>query len=259
MVEPEFPLNVGYVARAMANFGLKQLYLISEQRDSLNRTQALQFSSHGQRIVEELKHVRNLDLLRNRFQVLVGTTAIRGRRKSNLTRKTLSLERSYPIIARSLILNFNHLTKNMRARKEPLCFVFGRDTTGLTNEELKQCDYSITISTGTKYNTLNISHAAAIIFFGFQSYFRRHPPKEAMQYDPLLEGSTRSERGRVVSIFDALARASDFQDYKRQKLRETITRLLDRSNPSLRELYLLMGVANKANTKIRVLSNQASE
>jgi tRNA/rRNA methyltransferase len=255
VVEPQFALNVGYLARVMANFGLMQLYIISKEKKLLDKEQALRFSSHGYPLIEDVKYLQSVDQLRERFRILVGTTAIRGKRKSNITRKTFSLEQSIPIV-RKAIEHEPAVTKKTASRAHPqvICFVFGRDTTGLTNEELRKCDYNITISSGTKYNTFNISHAAAILFFAFQNRMRaaqNFDTHREMEREP-----TRREKERVVTLFQELAEVSDYQDYKITKLIETISRLLDRSNPSLRELYLLMGLASKAKTRIKLLAPQ---
>jgi tRNA/rRNA methyltransferase len=251
MVQPEFALNVGYMGRVMANFGLGQLYLVSTEEKPAYMKEALKFSSHGSEIILRMKQLNDFDQLRKSFRILVGTTAIRGKRKSNITRKTLSLENSFSTIVKSL-----DLSARGRAQRNPprqICFVFGRDTTGLTNDELRKCDFSISILTGTKYNTLNISHAAAIIFFEFQKYLR-HRRKQNL--DDSDRSPTRKEKQRLAGLFEELALMSDFQEYKQTKLVETVTRLLDRGNPSLREVYLLMGLTSKAKTKIKLLSHQ---
>ena len=43
--------------------------------------------------------------------------------------------------------------------------VFGREGTGLNNHELSLCDAIVTIPASKAYQTLNLSHAAAIIFY----------------------------------------------------------------------------------------------
>jgi len=262
-VEPEFARNVGYLARVMANFGLGGLLIVSRDDGEFGRridkAEASKFASHGDYIIHETKWVRSLDKLRDQYRILVGTTAIRGKRKSNITRKTLEIEKAVPKISSAIAsLKPQRNSHIQKITQKPLCFVFGRDTTGLTNEELRKCDYNITIVTGTEYNTLNISHAAAIIFYSFVNYFKEHPDVRVSKGRRTMESAespSRLEKERVVSLFEELAENSDFQDYKKERLRETITRLLDRSNPSLRELYLLMGLASKARTKIRILSS----
>jgi tRNA C32,U32 (ribose-2'-O)-methylase TrmJ len=132
-----------------------------------------------------------------------------------------------------------------------MCLVFGRDTTGLTNEELQKCDYNVSIITGSSYNTLNLSHAATIVFYELRRFYdRHHQIQSADKADTVDRRASRKQKERVVSLFGELAKQSDFQEYKQDKLRETVTRLLDRSDPSLRELYLLMGLASKAKSKI---------
>lgn len=235
-VEPEFPINIGYLARAMANFGMQRLYIVSAHR--LKKEDSIvagTFASHGSNIIEEVKYVRSVSKLKERYQLLIGTTAIVGKRKSNITRKALSPEECAKEIS----------TGNVTTDK--MCFLFGRDTTGLTNQELEQCDYVISIRTGSEYNTLNISHAASLIFY----IFSRH----RLQVRENKEMSTRRERERVIGLFEELAEISDFQKFKRGRLRETLNRLLNRSMPSMRELYLLMGLASKTKGKIRSLKS----
>lgn len=235
-VEPEFPINIGYLARAMANYGMQRLYIVSAHR--LKKEESIvagTFASHGSNIIEDVKYVRSVSKLKERYQLLIGTTAIVGKRKSNITRKALSPEECAKEISTGKVTPDN------------MCFLFGRDTTGLTNQELEQCDYVISIRTGSEYNTLNISHAASLIFY----IFSRHN----LHVRENKKISTRRERERVIGLFEELAEISDFQKFKRGRLRETLNRLLNRSMPSLRELYLLMGLASKANGKIRSLKS----
>jgi tRNA/rRNA methyltransferase len=255
IVEPEFAINVGYIARTMANFGLGRLYIISSKQSFEGTSEAMKFASHGFQIIENAKHINTLDELREKFMILVGTTAIQSKRKSNITRKTYTLEEAIPIILKSYGESMRHFDYyDEKRRQKGLCFVFGRDTTGLTNEELRKCDYNLTIVTGTEYNTLNISHSAAIIFHAFRSHLRHHASPRKLGGKAGRE-ATRKEKERVVNLFGQLASVSDFQYFKQEKLVETIDRILKRSNPSLRELYLLMGLASKAQSKIKRLSD----
>ncbi len=123
----------------------------------------------------------------------------------------------------------------------------------MTNEELKSCDYNMTIRTSNEYNTLNVSHAAAIILFVFSKSLEKNPTRTKK-----TTTSTRKERERAVMLFEELADVSEFQKFKSGLLKEAMTRLFDRGEPSLREIYLLMGLASKATSKIRRLSSQQS-
>ncbi len=142
----------------MANFGLSDLFIVSEDKSAKTQLgESERFASHGSYVLHRARKVKSLSELRKKFRFLVGTTAIRGRRKSNLTRKTLDVADCAQRVAR--------LIDSKKSKQ--ICIVLGRDTTGLTNEELQQCDFSATIDTGSGYNTLNLSHALAILLYVF--------------------------------------------------------------------------------------------
>ncbi len=245
VVEPEYALNLGYVARCMANFGLERLYVVSSKRLARNfLEEARVFASHGDYIIERLRAVRSLELLSNRNYVLIGTTAIQANRKSNLTRRTLNLEECATRVARSL----------RESGGPKACIVLGRDTTGLTNEELRACEYNTTIRTGSDYNTLNISHAAAVILYEFTKQF-----KQQRGATMKAEAAGKLERERTIRLFEELAERSDFQRFKSNLLSQTLIRLLGRSDPTLRETYILMGLASRALSKISRLESEKSQ
>ena len=241
-MEPEFGLNLGYIARTMANFGLKKLIVVTPRKlDRKRIDDACLFASHGRSLIDKIEFVSSMDKLRRKFRLMIGTTAIEGTRKANLTRKTLDVEDCV-----------SRLARRIESRPDATCIVFGRDTTGMTNEELRCCDYNVTIRTNSEYNTLNVSHAAAIVFFVLSKYLNKRGNRVR------TATSTRSERARVVLLFEQLAEASEFQKFKSGLLSEAISRLFDRGDPSLREIYLLMGLASKATSKIKRLSSRQS-
>ena len=223
----------------MANFGLKKLIVVSPKKlDGKRIVDARLFASHGRSLVDKIEFVSSMDKLRRKFLLMIGTTAIAGTRRANLTRKTLDLEDCV-----------SRVVGRIESRPAATCIVFGRDTTGMTNEELRCCDYNVTIRTNSEYNTLNVSHAAAIVFFVLSKYLNKRSNLAR------TATSTRRERARAVLLFEQLAKASEFQNFKSDLLSEAISRLLDRGDPSLREIYLLMGLASKATSKIKRLSS----
>lgn len=243
MVEPEFGSNLGYVARTMANFGLEKLIVVSPKKiDHKRLADARIFASHGKKLIDELQFVPSVDALRKRFRLLIGTTAIEGTRKANLTRKTLGVDECAARLAERIGRN-----------PSSTCIVLGRDTTGMNNEELRLCDYTTTIRASEGYNTLNVSHAVAIILYVFSKALEIKPETTSR-----AAGSTRRERERAVILFEQLAEAAEFQRFKSDLLKEALIRLLDRADPSPREIYLLIGLASKSTSKIRRLSNQQS-
>jgi tRNA/rRNA methyltransferase len=253
MVEPEHGRNLGYLARAAANFGIEELFVVGpRQLDSGNLSDARIFASHGRWLIDEIQYVESLEKLRHKFALLIGTTAIEARRKSNLIRRTIRLEACA-----------KRLADRGEKPKQRDCFVFGRDSTGLTNEELKKCDYCVTIKTGSAYNTLNVSHAAAIVLYEFSrqhsktsSISNRKTPERIPS--SLNRASTRKERDLAIFLFEKLGEEAEFKNYKVGLLQETLKRMFARGEPSMRELYILMGLASKASAKLQRLSKSSS-
>jgi tRNA/rRNA methyltransferase len=252
VVEPEHGINLGYLARTAANFGISNLIVVDPSPlDSEKLLDAKLFAAHGRPLVDGIQFESSFDSLRRKFSILIATTAIEARRKSNLTRRSMTVESCA-------------VKLSSRAHKSGLkdCFIFGRDSTGLTNEELKKCDYCVTIKTGSSYNTLNISHAAAILFYEFSKQFSKSRSKgnltsKIKEYS-LNRTSSRLEQERVIKLFEKLGKDAEIKKYKQGLLQETLKRMFARGDPSLRELYVLMGLASKASSKIRRLSTVSS-
>src|SRR5919199_4187688 len=94
LVEPQYYVNVGHVARLMKNFGLKQLYMVNPHYD---KKEAERYATHGKDILTAAK-VITLKQLRKKFDILIGTTAIRATSRRNVLREAISPEQMAKII-----------------------------------------------------------------------------------------------------------------------------------------------------------------
>lgn len=215
LVGPEYPINVGYTARLVKNFGLTRLYLIDPRFD---RRVALVYAAHGANILERAEII-DFDELRRRHDLLVGTTAVPASRRANINRLSLPPDEiaRYVSMSRSTSL------------------VFGRDTTGLKNEELARCDLVTTLTTGTRYRTLNVSHSVAILLY--------------------LVSRPRAKKARVPNlrlrdIFAKytyeLAMASGVREYHAENLQKLAQRIALRSHVDEEELKLLVFLLRRA-------------
>lgn len=146
LVEPLYSENIGLIARIMKNFDVKTLYLVNPKAGHLNNASKSR-SMHAQDILRNAVKVKSLESLVKKFDLIVGTTA-KLSKESKHFRKALSLKQFKDIYGKS---------------DANIGLVFGREDIGLTNEELNSCDLTISINASRKYNTLNISHAVAVI------------------------------------------------------------------------------------------------
>lgn len=215
LVEPKGPVNVGHIARLVQNFGVEKLYLVEPKVDL---SIAAVYASHASGVLDRAI-VTDFGRVRKDHDLLVATTAVRASKKSNVIRRTVGPERLHELIS--------------SARTSSL--VFGRDTTGLTNEEIRMCDATTTIDTGQTNRVLNIGHAAAIILY----------------LASRGGGGSRKEQGRrarevFARSFSDLAVAARMPKHKTRNLFDVGKRVAATSAMSDAQLNLLSGVFRKA-------------
>jgi tRNA/rRNA methyltransferase len=226
LVGPQYPINVGYTARLMKNFGIAKLFLVEPRVDL--RIASI-YASHGADLVINAEKV-DLEEVRRRHDLLVATTAIRATRKGNITRMTLRLEEAAQHIASS----------------RSVSLVFGRDTTGLTNEEIDRCDLVTSLETGTVYRTLNMSHAAAIIFY----MVSRTPSSSRKKKEGESPSQSRSAREMLGGYAYQLSTVLGLQEHRARNIREIIKRIALRSELNDREITSLLSLLRKATQEL---------
>jgi len=221
LVEPLYEANVGYVARAMKNFGIKDLLVVNPMVDLGNESRI--FASHAKDVIDNAKITTSLEDAIRDMDLVIGTTAQHGKSSRNVLRST-----SDPAtFAERTILS-----------RRKTAIVFGRDTTGLSNEELRLCDLVLTIPTNPEYPTLNISHAATIVFY---ELFKVQRTKKNLR----RTGSDREALDRLIRLFNGLTTHSDLPVYKQKLAKRAFHNVAYRSFMTQRETSLLMGVFRK--------------
>ncbi len=227
VVGPEYPVNLGYTARLMKNFGVRRLYLVDPNVDM---RAASVYASHGADILKDARVV-TLARVRKAHDFLLATTAIRARRGANISRTTVKPEEA---VARILAA-------------DSASMVFGRDTTGLTNDELSQCDLVTTVDTRTDYSTLNVSHSVAILLY------LTSRARAGQSVRTAAAGSQASlERREAFSRYAyQLAIASGMQKHRAERIVQVARRVALKSDVNSKELGLLVSLMRKAELAIK--------
>lgn len=148
LVEPEYDRNIGYVCRVMANFGFKELVII-KPKNPIGKD-AVKYSKHGINILKSAKVVNSFEKEMKKYEFVIGSTAIKRRNKGTV-RDVLPL--------RVFAKNLNYY------KGKKVALLIGREGIGLTEKEISACDVIVSIETGGKYPTMNISHALAILLY----------------------------------------------------------------------------------------------
>ncbi len=220
-VEPEHEGNIGLIARIMKNFGFADLWIVNPKTQINSEARA--YASHADDILRRSKIVTTLDEALKDCDQIAGTTAIPGQRPSNILRVVLSPEEYAEKIGQS---------------KERICLVFGRESTGLSNEELNRCDIIITIPASKDYRTLNVASACAIVLY--ESYRHMHGAQKAFQpVDSHI-------RARLVGYFEKLVGLVGVPSHRQRKAVRAFRNVISRGLLSKREALLLMGIIRRA-------------
>ncbi|SRR5579875_3142205 len=228
LVEPQYEVNVGHIARLMKNFGLQKMYLIDPH---FNEEEAIRFSTHGKEILASAQ-LTSITKLRKKFDVIVGTTAIPATSRLNVFRESISPERFAQIVKSS-------------SHEKDFCILLGRESSGLNNEELRKCEIVISIDTKTAYRTMNIAHALAIILYELSKtnqsamFNRNTKPKQL---------ASREEIALLARYVDKVATVSRYDKHKQPLLNAAFKSILGRSNPTSKEVMLLVSLFRKSMT-----------
>jgi tRNA/rRNA methyltransferase len=159
---PQLGENIGAVARVMTNFGLTNLRIVAP-RDGWPNDRAYALAANGEFILDRASiHDSLLDAVSD-VTYLYGTSAqIRHIVKPSIEPRD---------IAQDVFSN------------NTVGFLFGRERSGLTNEELMLCDSIISINSSNLNPSLNIAQAVAIIAYEYSGMVNN--PKEGNPYPQL--------------------------------------------------------------------------
>jgi TrmH family RNA methyltransferase len=225
-IEPQYEINVGYVARIMKNFGFEQMYITNPR---FNEEDAARFSTHGKDILASAKIV-TLKELRKTFDVLVGTTALSAYSRLNVLRDSISA------------VQLSEIIKETESEKD-FCLVIGRETSGLNNRELEICDLFVVIDTKSEYKTMNISHALAILLYEISKIRSEIPLKKNKRNKEL---ATRQEMDLLINYVNKVADRFGYDKHKQPMLNSAVQRLLARGTPTSKETMLLISLFRKS-------------
>ncbi len=152
----EGPVNLGYLGRLAENFDVDELYLVSPIAsipESLRWAAKASEEPLNARVVGSLK-----DALEGaELKICTSDEAS----AKDLLRVPVTPEEAAEVAA---------------SHAGTVAVVLGRESVGLTREELAMCDMLVTIPASEKYTALNVSNAAAIVLYEIYKASRKPQP-----------------------------------------------------------------------------------
>ncbi len=246
LVQPENAGNIGAVARIMENFNFKNLIIFNpiERGNKILSYETQGFAMHGKDIlfnakIIELKnqdnHLSELKKLLEGFDYIIATTA-KGKNYSNIRRLAVFPENlNLPISEKSL----------------KIAILFGKESRGLTNEQISLADIILRIPTSTKYSALNLSHACGIVLY--EMFKKINFLTIGRGENPVLLAD-KKDRQILYKIMKNIIETLKIRSYKEENVFYAFKNIFGRSMMSTKELSLILGLFSKVNSILENLN-----
>lgn len=226
LVRTRNPLNVGAAARAMQNFGVTDLRLVTpyetafrEARSAVGAASVLQRAREFAGIADGVADCR----------LVIGTTAARRR---ELQQPLLDLEQAAAPMHAALA-------------QGRVALLFGSEKHGLTRDELEHCHWLVRIGAAAEQPSMNLGQAVAVCLWELARSQTAIPA-------PAEPRALAGELERLaVLMLELLHTAGYTQDKTRASSEAQVRQLLHRLHVTDADTHLLMGMVRQMLWKVR--------
>ena len=229
LVNTSHPGNIGAVARAMKNMALSELCLVDPQR--YPSAEATARASGADDLLASARCCNTLEEAIADAVLVIGASA---------RSRSLPLPMLDPRACARLV--------DEQPESQAVAILFGRERSGLSNEELDRCHYLVQIPSNPAYPSLNIAAAVQII-----------------AYELRLLAGRRSNIGDTGIDYATTEQMEQFYDHLEQtllkleflepanprELMRRLRRLFGRTRPDQNEINILRGILTAINKKSR--------
>jgi len=225
--------NIGSVARVMKNFGFRDLILVNPEEDPFEKY-AQGFACHAKDVLlaaeiiscDPTHEPKEIKQLFGRFDIIVGTSAL-GSALKNIKRTSMSL----------LDLDFAGAAFSPSTK---IALVFGRESTGLSVDQLLLTDFIVQIPTDQGYPTLNISQAVGIMLF--EIFTKWHPPSTQDKIS-----ATNLHKTQLMDLLQELLAQIPLQEHRKDHTFHALKNAFGRALLSRKEQALIFTFFQKIN------------
>jgi len=233
MVETTHPGNIGAVARAMKTMGLSRLHLVNPR--ALPNAEAVARAAGADDLLAAARiHDDLVDALRG-CRLVVGSSA---------RLRTVAWPLLEPADCAHRLLT--------EARWDEVALVFGRERSGLTNEELASCHFLAHIPTNPAFRSLNVASAAQIFAYELRRTWRTAEGQRGGQHTEEVErepAPAEAMEGFYTHLAQTMTDTGFSDPAQSRKLLRRLRRLFNRARPDRVELNILRGILSAAQGK----------
>lgn len=221
--QPQDLVNIGGVARAMANMGLARLTLVDPAEFDPRRITGI--AHRTEHIVEHAHVAATLEDALAEATYVVGTSA-RPRTAQRNYRRPRDLA--------------SHILR--RARDGNVAIVFGREDRGLSNEALDRCHEVLVIPTQPGHSSLNLAQAVLLVSYELLLAGSTAPDSLPSGKRSLGPATGAELEEMYAALEEGLARIEFFKARKPESVMRVLRTVLGRTGLDAHEARLLRSV-----------------
>jgi len=241
LIEPTHPGNIGAVARAMKTMGLTRLVLVNPKK--YPHYEASKRAAGAEDVLDAAQLVAHVE------DALADCTSVYG---TSVRDREVSWPTVDPHAAAKQAIN--HLDQDQHHQ---VAILFGRESSGLTNQELDLCQSQIRISANEDYSSLNLASAVQIITYEMRvrALAELASPTETKQLDTGIEkrqrAATKSQLEGHIQHLKSTLTALDFSKTPQPTLlMRKLTRLYNKADLTVEEIQILRGILSAVQSKL---------
>jgi tRNA/rRNA methyltransferase len=239
LVRTRNPLNVGAVARAMANFGATQLRLVApydlafrEARSAVGASELLANAEVCHSIAEAVADCT----------LVVGTTAATNR---SVTLPLVSVPDAAPQIADA-------------AHSGKVALLFGSEKRGLANQDMSYCHWLMRIPTTEQSPSMNLAQSVVVVLYELARTWTRVPGTGQSEAMPAADPPAKMET--LLRLAEVMQETLDGSGYYSEAAaassEDQLRRLLLRMKLTEPDTEIILGMFRQILRKVRTNSSE---
>lgn len=225
LIETSHPGNIGSAARAMLTMGLTELYLVNPH--SFPDKQANIMASGADAVLDKAIVVPSLQEAIADCHTVIGTSA---RKQRHIQWELMDARSCGEFVAKRVV-------------DGKVAIVFGRESSGLSNEELDQCQFQVSIPVNPDFSSLNVASAVQVLSYECTVALAAHENKLTKKTEM---ASVADMESYYEHLEQTLVEIRYLNPEKPRLLMRRLRCLYGRLQPSKSELNILRGMLSAA-------------
>ncbi|EOW9294570.1 tRNA (cytosine(32)/uridine(32)-2'-O)-methyltransferase TrmJ [Vibrio cholerae] len=223
--------NIGSAARAMKVMGLSQMVLVDPQCQV--DAQAIALAAGASEIALNAQIYPTLEAAVADCGLVVGTSA---------RSRTLEWPMLEPRECGEKLIS--------EANQHSVAMVFGRERTGLTNDELQLCHYHVCVPANPEYSSLNLAMAVQLLSYEVRMAYLAL--QQSLQSSTLQEKYPRhQELERFYAHLEQVIMQTEFISAQQPgQVMNKLRRMFTRARPEAQEINILRGILTSVQKSI---------